>query len=230
MRQRSRLVSTPSKTDLEALREEIRQLSQKYAAGDIGERKFQPALAKATVNLYQATVEGLLPEGETIIQSHHVVFGHTRMVQSVMKEPEQQAVSLFLTERRLVRLRSTLSAYKPITCDHRDGTVVDDIPLDTIQSLRVRRQVRGGEALAGLAIAGFAWLFYSWLAITGPVLMALGALGVLHGLLLPTRWLEVQGRVGETQDPICIYVLRKKSARTLVRLVRQRITGQAIPA
>jgi len=36
--------------------------------------------------------------------------------------------------------------------------------------------------------------------------------------------------VGETQDPICIYVLRKKSARKLVRLLRQRITGQAIPA
>ena len=223
-------MSTRTKTDPEALREEIRQLSQKYAAGDIGERKFQPALAKATVNLYQATVEGLLPEGETIIQSHHVVFGHTRMVQSVMKEPEQQAVSLFLTDRRLVRLRSTLSAYKPITCDHRDDTVVDEVPLDTIQSLRVRRQIRGGEALTGLGIVGVAVIFYPWLAITGPLLIVLGALGVIHGLLLPTRWLEVQGRVGESEDPICIYVLRKKSAQTLVRLLRERIPQQTAPA
>jgi hypothetical protein len=223
-------VSTLTRTDPEALREEIRRLCQKYAVGDIGERRFQPALAKATVNLYQATVEGLLSEGETIIQSHHVIRGHTRMVQSVMKEPEQQAVSLFLTERRLVRLRSTLSAYKTVTCDDRDDTVVDDIPLDTIQSLRMRRQIRGGEALTGLAIVGVAVIFYPWLAITGPLLIALGALGMVHGLLLPTRWLEVRGRVGESQDPICIYVLRKKSARTLVRLLRQRIAGQLIPA
>ena len=57
-------MSTLTRTDPDGLREEIRQLCQKYAVGDIGERKFQPALAKATVNLYQATVEGLLPEGE----------------------------------------------------------------------------------------------------------------------------------------------------------------------
>ena len=223
-------MSTPTKTDPDGLREEIRQLCQKYAVGDIGEKKFQPALAKATVNLYQATVERLLPEGETIIHSHHVIRGHLRLTQSVMKEPEQQAVSLFLTERRLVRLRSTLSAYKQVTCDHRDDTVVDEILLEAIQSLRMHRQIRGGEALVGLGIVGVAVLFHSWLAITGPLLIVLGALGVLHGLFLPTRWLEVEGRVGGTQDPICIYVLRKKSARTLVRLLRERIPQQAIPA
>jgi hypothetical protein len=73
-------------------------------------------------------------------------------------------------------------------------------------------------------------IFYPWLAITGPLLIVLGALGMIHGLLLPTRWLEVRTRMGENQDPICIYVLRKKSARTLVRLLRQRIAGQLIPA
>jgi hypothetical protein len=222
-------VSTRTRTDPDALREEIRQLCQKYAVGDIGERKFQPALAKATVNLYQATVEGLLPEGETIIHSHHVILGHTRMVQSVMKEPEQQAVSLFLTERRLVRLRSTLSAYRQVTCDHRDDTMVDEVPLEAIHFLRMRRKIRGGEALVGVAIIGVALLFHSWLAITGPLLMVLGALGVLHGLLLPTRWLEVEGWMGEGQDPICIHVLRKKSARTLVRLLRERIPQQPLP-
>ena len=196
----------------------------------MGERKFQPALAKATVNLYQATVEGLLPEDEAILHSHHVILGHTRMVQSVMKKPEQQAVSLFLTDRRLVRLRSTLSAYKTVTCDDRDDTVVDEILLEAIRSLKMHRQIRGGEALVGLGIVGVAVIFYPWLAITGPLLIVLGALGMVHGLLLPTRWLEVQTRMGETRDPICIYVLRKKSARTLVRMLRQRLAGQPIPA
>lgn len=223
-------MSTRTRTDPEGLREEIRQLCQKYAVGDMGERKFQPALAKATVNLYQATVEGLLPEDEAILHSHHVILGHTRMVQSVMKEPEQQAVSLFLTDRRLVRLRSTLSAYKTVTCDDRDDTVVDEILLEAIRSLKMHRQIRGGEALVGLGIVGVAVIFYPWLAITGPLLIVLGALGMVHGLLLPTRWLEVQTRMGETRDPICIYVLRKKSARTLVRMLRQRLAGQPIPA
>ena len=223
-------MSTRTRTDPEGLREEIRQLCQKYAVGDMGERKFQPALAKATVNLYQATVEGLLPEDEAILHSHHVILGHTRMVQSVMKKPEQQAVSLFLTDRRLVRLRSTLSAYKTVTCDDRDDTVVDEILLEAIRSLKMHRQIRGGEALVGLGIVGVAVIFYPWLAITGPLLIVLGALGMVHGLLLPTRWLEVQTRMGETRDPICIYVLRKKSARTLVRMLRQRLAGQPIPA
>jgi hypothetical protein len=222
-------VSTRTRTDPDGLREEIRQLCQKYAVGDIGERKFEPALAKLTVSLYQATVEGLLPEGETIIHSHHVILGHTRMVQSVMKEPEQQAVSLFLTERRLVRLRSTLSAYKQVTCDHRDDTLVDELPLAAIYSLRMRRQFRGGEALVGLGIVAVAVIFYSWLAITGPLLIVLGALGVVHGLLLPTRWLEVQTWTGGGEHPLCIYVLRKKSARTLVRLLRERIPQQPLP-
>jgi hypothetical protein len=223
-------VSTRTRTDPDGLREEIRQLCQKYAVGDIGERKFQPALAKATVNLYQATVAGLLPEGEAILHSHHVILGHTRMVQSVMKEPEQQAVSLFLTDRRLVRLRSTLSPYKPVTCDDRDETVVDEVPLEAIQSLKMRRQIRRGEALVGLGILCFALLFHSWLAITGSLLMVLGAFGVLHGLLFPARWLEVQGRMGGGEDPICIYVLRKKSARKLVRLLRERTLRQPNPA
>lgn len=224
-------MSTPSKTDLEALREDIRRLRQNYATGDIGEKKFQIALAEKTVALYQATVGGLLAKDETVIHSHHIVRGHLRLTQSVMKEPEQQAVSLFLTERRLIRLRSTLLPDRPITCDHRDGTVVDDVPLDTIQALQVRRQIRGGEALVGVGIVGVAVVFHSWLAITGPVLMVLGALGMVHGLLLPTRWLEVQGRMGGGgEDPICIYVLRKKSARTLVRLLRERILRQPDPA
>ncbi len=224
-------MSTPSKTDLEALREDIRRLRQNYATGDIGEKKFQIALAEKTVALYQATVGGLLAKDETVIHSHHIVRGHLRLTQSVMKEPEQQAVSLFLTERRLIRLRSTLLPDRPITCDHRDGTVVDEIRLEAIHALRMRRQIRGGEALAGLGIACLALLFHSWLAITGPLLVLLGAFGVFHGLLLPTRWLEVQGRMGGGgEDPICIYVLRKKSARTLVRLLREKILRQPSPA
>ena len=54
----------------------------------------------------------------------------------------------------------------------------------------------------GLAITAIGILFYSWLSVTGPVMVALGVLGTLHGLVLPTRWMEVEVRGSE--DPILI--------------------------
>jgi hypothetical protein len=51
----------------------------------------------------------------------------------------------------------------------------------------------------------------------------LGIAGVMHGLLLPTRWAEVVERVPSASPPFQIWALRKKSARTLLRFLRQRI-------
>jgi len=210
-------------TDPDALRAEIRKLVLRHARGDIREKHFQVALAERTVELYRAFVRGFVSNGETILHEHHVVFSHTKLTQSMLKEPEQQAVSLFATDRRIFRLRSTLMPERPVTCDEQDNTVVDAVPYESIQSLHVRRQIRPGEIGAGFVILCVAFLFRSWLSITGPLLMLLGALGILHGLLLPTRWIEIRTGEPVPAEPVRIHGLRKKSARRLLKFLRGKV-------
>jgi hypothetical protein len=210
--------------DVDALRDDVRLLCARHARGDIREKSFQQALAERTVGLYRALVQRQLADGEAILHEHHVVTGHTKLAQSILSEPASLATSLFATEKRLFRLRSTLWADTPPTCDDRDGTVIDAVPLDGIDRLVSRRRIRGGEILAGIAIAGCGLAFSQWLSLTGPLLILLGVLGFLHGLLMPTRWIEVvpKGASGE-DDHILVYAVRKKSAKRLLHYLRERI-------
>jgi hypothetical protein len=88
--------------------------------------------------------------------------------------------------------------------------------------VRVKRQIRIEEMGMGAAIAGLAALFYSSLSISGPFLVGLGILGVLHGLLLPTRWVQVE-TIDPESEPILIHALRKKSARRMVKFLREKM-------
>ena len=213
---------------MDALREEIRQLFLRHARGDIREKSFQRALVHYATELYRAVAKGRMAQGERILQEHHVVRAHMRLTQSVLKEPQQETVSLFATDRRLVRLRSTLAPGQSATCDERDETVVDEVQLDCIVGFQVHRQIRPGEICAGLAIAGVGSLFYSWLSVTGPLLIGLGVLGALHGLLLPTRWVEVKTHT-TIANSILIYAVWKKSGRNLLRLLRQKARVDSHP-
>jgi hypothetical protein len=211
-------------TDVDALRREIEGLYSKRARGDLTERAFQKEISERTVNLYRNLIQGRLAREEAIKAEHHVVRAHMKMAQSVLREPEQEAVSLFATERRLFRVKSTLMPDRPPSADEEDGTTFDEVPYDRIESLKLRRQIRLGEMGVGAAMCCFALLFSSWLSITGPFMAGLGLLGVLHALILPTRWVEVITVGPEpTSGPILIYTLRKKSARRLLRYIRERI-------
>ncbi len=215
--------------ELERLRDEIRLLCARHARGDIRERPFQRALVERTVGLYRALVQRHMTNRETILEEHHVVFSHTKLTQSVLKEPVSCATSLFATEKRLFRLRSTLLPDRPPTCDERDDTVVDSIRYDDIEGLIAHSKVRSGEMLTGLAIAGGAAAFSDWLSITGPLLVCVGVVGCLHGLLMPTRWIEVRPKEHlEESEPILIYALKKKSAQRLVRVIRMAIAGRPL--
>lgn len=214
-------------TDADTVREEIKALYSKRARGDLSERVFQRELSERTVDLYRRLVQTRLAEEETIQAEHHVVRAHMRVTQSVLREPEQEAVSLFATDRRLFRITSTLMPDRPPTGDGKDYTTVTEVPFQRIKTLRLRRQIRLGEMGVGAGMCCFALLFSSWLSITGPFLTGLGLAGMLHAFLLPTRWLEVMVPGSEpASGPILIYTLRKKSARRLVKFIR-RITMRA---
>lgn len=212
------------KTEIDELREKIAELYPKRDRGDVRERDFQALVANRTVDLYRAIIKERMAEGETIECEHHTIWTHFRLMQSILREPAQQAVSLFLTDRRLYRLQSTIMPNQPPTADSRDQTVVEVFGLERIHALKKRLQIRLGEVVLGAAFGAGAVAFHSWLTITAPFLAGLGILGVLHGLFRPTQWIEVELVNGSrTSEPILIYALRKPSAKNLARRLQERL-------
>jgi hypothetical protein len=209
-------------TEADALRQKIRALYPKRDRGDLTEKVFQKKLTECTVDLYRAVIKPRLTKGEVIQKEHHVAQAHFRLTQSVLREPEQTAISFFSTDRRLFRVTSSFLANRPPTADDKDQTRIDELPLKKIQALTLRKQVRWGEAGVGVAMVGFSLLFAPWLSFTGPFMIGLGGAGILHGLLLPTRWFEIVPQEALSGEPLVIYALRKRSARDLVQYLQVR--------
>jgi hypothetical protein len=210
--------------DSGSIRKKIQELYTRHAGGDLPTKPFRRALTEYSYRLYRAVAQEQLKPGESILHEHHIMQAHMWWSQSFLKDPDQELVSLFLTDRRLIRIRSMMTPGRPISCDAGDQTTVDSLYFDRIQGLHVHRQIRTGEVIVGVVMAGFASVLYAWLEVTGPVLMVLGGLGVLHGLLWPTRWVEVQSRVDNPNaGPMNIYATRRKSGRKLIRMLREKI-------
>jgi hypothetical protein len=100
---------------------------------------------------------------------------------------------------------------------------VEELAYASASGVTVRTQRRKGQIVAGLVIAGFALVGYSWLQITGTALFLLGIAGVLHALLVPTRWAEILQPEPTVSPPFQIWALRKRSAKRLLEFLRQRI-------
>ena len=125
-------------TDLNELRQEIAELYPKRDRGDLRERDFQAQVAEKTVALYRAVIKESMAEGETIECEHHTIWTHFRLMQSILREPAQQATSLFLTDRKLYRVQSTIMPNQPPTADSQDQTVVEVFRLDRLCALKKR--------------------------------------------------------------------------------------------
>jgi hypothetical protein len=204
-------------TEPDRLREELRQAALAYGRGDLHERYYLRKSAELGVDLCRAVISARLEPGEHIVHEHHVVRSHLKLNQSVLREKTQENISLFLTNRRLFRLTSLVEPTTAATCDDRDQTCIDSIGRGDISGLRVRREYRWGELIAGAVVVTIALAFHRWLLITWIFLLGLGALGMVHALVLPTRWLEV---TGGAEDAIVIYAARKKTGRKLVQLLK----------
>ncbi len=211
--------------EIDAHRAVIRGLYPKRAIGDLTEKKFQHELTDRTLDLYRALIRMKMKKDEHIVCEHHVLRSHFKLTHSVLREPEQENISLFATDSSLFLLKSILMPGKPPSADKDDKFSMKQVPLQSIGSVRVRRQIRIGEMGMGAAIAGFAVVFYSHLSITGPFMVGLGILGILHGLLLPTRWVEVE-TLEPASEPILIHALRKKSARGMIKFLRKKMRRQ----
>jgi len=214
-------------TEADRLRAAIRETVAARGRGDLDERRFDRRMAELTVDLYRAAAAERLAPDETIRLQHHVIQNHLRLNRSVLRDADQEAVSLFLTDRRLLLLRCVHAPTQALTADHRDGTAFEEAALAEVRETRRRAGRRWGEAAAGAVIVAVALLFGRYLAVTGPLLLALGAAGVAHALLFPTRWLEVVGATGE--PPIIIPAVGTRSGRALARALAE-VPGGSSPS
>jgi hypothetical protein len=80
----------------------------------------------------------------------------------------------------------------------------------------------------GCAILLTALLLGRVLAVTGPLLVALGFAGIVHGLLFPTRWIEIVARDSEPVPPFQIHGVRRKGARRILAIVRGAMTAEDV--
>lgn len=205
------------------LRGEIRDAVSAHRKGDLPQKTFQKKLAELSVALCRAVIKSRLSANETILAEHHVARSHLKLDQSILRDGSQKAVSLFLTDRRLWRLQSVFQPDQAVTCDQQDSTAIDQVGLGDIRNVRIRREIRTGELIAGAVIMGFALLFHRYLAVTGPLMIVLGFLGMLHGLFLPTKWVEIEVPGRTPEDMIRVYAVRKKSARKFIELLKENI-------
>ena len=97
---------------------------------------------------------------------------------------------------------------------------MDDMPYAQMHALARRCERRWSEAAVGLGAAALALALGDTLAVTGPLLVALGLAGAAHALLMPTRWMEVLTGESGPKPLFAIHGLRRKSARALLTAVR----------
>jgi hypothetical protein len=218
----------PSLVDL---RTEISGLAEKRARGDLAEKAFRKRALQLSVELARMEARAAAP-GEDIVTEHHVVHSHFRLTESLMREPEQTTVSYFATLRRLIRVRGTLvTGRMPATddaqADAKDpaSTVVDSVPYEKLRSIERRAEWRWGEVGTGLAIVLGALLLGDLLAVTGPVLVLLGLAGMIHGLLMPTRWAELVVD-DEAVSSLAVHGVWKRSGRRFLAAVRAALVRQ----
>jgi hypothetical protein len=217
----------PERLTSSELREKLQQLYARHAAKDLPERPFRRALTEYSYRLCTAVAREQLKPGEAILHEHNIIRAHGWWTRSVLQDPDQETVSLYLTDRRVIRIRSVQIPGRPISLDAADQTTVESLFFDRIGGLKVHREIRWGEIAMGVGIVAVGLVLYEWLEVTGPVLLGVGGLGALHGALWHSRWVEIQARTNPGGSPILIYATRRKSGRTFIRLLRERIRPAA---
>lgn len=214
-------------TAADELRAQIGVLRERKIRGEVSERAFRRQARALCVKLARVEAKAVMDPGEDILAEHHVIHSHFKLTESLLREPEQSAISWFATDRGVVRVRSSM----PLGRTEGDAGLrlsVDGIAYDQVKHVTRKAEWRWGEVLSGLILMLLGLLLRRSLAIMAPALAALGALALLHGLVLPTRWIEVTD-AGSVEPALTIYGLWRGSARRLLATVRAGLRKQAYP-
>ena len=208
-----------------AIQDRLTALGRLLSVGDLTPKRYAKERQDSLARLGRAMIVPSFERGESILAEHHWVEGHPRIPDSVLRETAQIASSLYATDRRLFRWRFQDRGVP--TASFLEGVEegLEDRRYSDVAAVHVRRARRWGEALTGAVIAGVGVLLAAHLRMTAYVLAAVGLFGVLHGILLPTRWVEITSRE-EGEAPWPVLAASAKSARALLAEVERRTRSE----
>lgn len=202
-------------------------LAARFALGDLNPKRYARLRQQALAALGRRKIAPLLAPGETFLAEHHWVEGHTRLPDAAFAETGQTAGSLYATDRRLFCWRF-----------HDCPSPSASPPPDIEETLEFRwyaeiagvercRSFRWGEAVTGLIIAMLAGFLSTRLGVTGPLLLAVGVFGVVHAMMVPTRYVTVVFNGSDAGWPV--WAAATESGRAVLREVSGRAARPIAP-
>jgi hypothetical protein len=196
-------------------------LAERFALGDLNPKRYARLRQQVLAALGRSKIAPSLEPGETITAEHHWVESHARLPDAPFAETGQTAGSLYATDRRLFRWRfhdgGSPSASPPEDVEE----TIESLWYAEIAGMERRSSFRWGEAITGLVIAAAAGLMYTRLGVTGPLLLAVGVFGVVHAIVIPTRYVTVVVDGADTGWPV--WAARTKSGQAVLGEVAKRL-------
>lgn len=206
---------------------ELTRLDGRFALGDLTPKRYARLRQHALAELGRRKIAPWLGPGEAVVAEHHWVEGHARLPDSPFAETGQIAGSLFATDRRLFRWRFHDGGSPSASSGVDVAETVEFLWYAEINGLQRQSSFRLGEAVTGSIIAVFAWLMYARLAVTGPVLLAVGVFGIVHAMIVPTRYVTVVVDGADAGWPV--WAARTRSGRAVLGEVARRLAKAGAP-
>jgi hypothetical protein len=202
--------------------EVLAALAARFSLGDLSPKRYARLRQQALAAVGRRKIVPLLTPGETILAEHHWVEGHARLPDAPFAETGQAAGSLYATDRRLFRWRFH-DCPSPSTSPPPDFEETLEFRwYAEIAGVERRRSFRWGEAVTGLAIALIAGVLSARLGVTGPLLLAVGVFGVVHAMMVPTRYVTVL--FDGTDDGWPVWAAATRSGRAVL----SEVSGRAV--
>lgn len=203
------------------LAEELQALDERHKLGDVRDKPYQKQRDELLEHIGREKVRAHLEPEEEILAEHHFVRAHFPFTRFAFQDVAQEALSFYATNRRLLRwrFRERPGARVASLCRRDDLDVLD---YGDVQSLAVHRDYRWGEGIVAVCMLVLAALLWPLLEVTGPMLVLIAGLALLHVLFMPTRYLLIVAGPDESRQ-WRVYAANKKSARQLIATVREHL-------
>jgi hypothetical protein len=203
-------------------------LADALVRGDVRPKQYGRRRQDLVAEMGRCKVAAYLEPGEAIVAEHHWIEPPAEASAFPLRETPDVAGSAYATDRRVFRWRFLDPATPHVTSLEGFDETFECLRYDELAGLVEHRTIRWGEAAVGTAIAAIAWLLrlHLQLSITGPALLAVGAFGLVHALVRPTRHTTLM-----LSDPAEagreILAANTATGRRLVEELRRRIPSSA---
>ncbi|MHB1417916.1 MAG: hypothetical protein ACYC1C_21915 [Chloroflexota bacterium] len=209
-----------AKQHIDVLTAELTALDKQRALGDVRDRAYLKRHDELLRELAHNKVRAQLESGEEILAEHHFMQAHFPFTKLALQDVSQEVVSVYATSRRLFRWHYLEEPKSQAQWSGEAGTL-ETLAYTQIREVAQRREYRRGEALVAVVMLIVAALLWPLLEITGPLLVGIGLLALLHVGLMPTRYTLVASASGKKEWRI--YAPNKQTGRQLRAIVDERL-------